>query len=145
MVPGVPADLAHKGRLALAAADWKRARACFERAYVLDDSPEVLDGLSQALHFTGEYDRAIELSERAFAAFRRAGKRVEAAELARRLSFLHFLVRGNVAVANGWMAQATSALEGVQECPAHGWLALDTARGTSDSSGSRSLGSELQL
>ena len=134
MAPGGPADLAHNGRVALAAADWKRARACFERAYELDDSPEVLDGLSQALHFTGEYDRAIELSECAFAAFRRAGKRVEAAELARRLSFLHFLVRGNAAAANGWMAQATSALEGVQECPAHGWLALDTARGTSDSS-----------
>ena len=133
MVPRVPAALAHSGRVALAAADWQRARACFERAR-LDESAEALDGLSQALHFQREYDRAIELKERAFAAYRSGGKPVEAAELARWLAFLHVSVRGNMAAANGWMAQAERLLEGVPECVAHGWLVLDRAALTDDSS-----------
>ena len=120
-------DLLRAGREALAAADWEQARGCFEKAAELGESAEVLDGLSQALHFQGEYVRAIELKERAFAAYRRRGKRVEAAELARWLAFLHVSVDGNVAAANGWMARAESLLEGVQECVAHGWLTLDRA------------------
>ena len=77
-------ELLRTGREALAAADWETARSCFEKARELGDSAEVLDGLGQALHFQGEYDRAIELKERAFAAYRRVGRPVEAAELARR-------------------------------------------------------------
>ena len=44
--------------------------------------------------------RAIELKERAFAAYGAA------AELARWLAFLHGAVHGNRAAANGWMARA---------------------------------------
>ena len=127
-------DLLHAGREALAAADWQRARSRFEEARDLGESAEVLDGLSQAVHFQGEYDRAIELKERAFALYRRRGKRVEAAELARWLAFLHGAVHGNMAAANGWMARAESLLEGVEECAAHGWLTLDRAPWSRDPS-----------
>jgi DNA-binding NarL/FixJ family response regulator/tetratricopeptide (TPR) repeat protein len=120
-------DLLEAGREALAAADWERARSCFERALELDETAETLDSLSRAAHFQGEYDRAIELKERAFAAYRRRGRSVEAAELARWLAFLHGAVHGNMAAANGWMARAASLLEGVEECAAHGWLTLDRA------------------
>jgi DNA-binding CsgD family transcriptional regulator len=120
-------DFVHAGREALAAADWKRARSCFENARELDESAEVLDGLSQAVHFLGEYERAIDLKERAFAEYRRRGMPVEAAEVARGLAFLHGAVHGNMAAGNGWMARADSLLEGVEECAAHGWLALDRA------------------
>ena len=47
-------DLLRDGREALAAADWEHARGCFEKAAELGESAEVLDGLSQALHFQGE-------------------------------------------------------------------------------------------
>ncbi|HWM09331.1 MAG TPA: LuxR C-terminal-related transcriptional regulator [Solirubrobacteraceae bacterium] len=124
-------DLVHAGREALAAADWARAGECFERARDVEESAEVLAGLSEAVHFQGEYDRAIELKERAFALYRRRGSRVEAAELARWLAFLHGAVHGNMAAANGWMARAASLLEDVEECAAHGWLALDRAPWTS--------------
>jgi DNA-binding CsgD family transcriptional regulator len=127
-------DLLRDGREALAAADWERARCCFEKAAELGESAEVLDGLSQAMHFQGEFLRAIELKERAFAAYRRRGKRVEAAEVARWLAFLHASVDGNVAAANGWMARAESLLEGMQECVAHGWLTLDRAPWSRDAS-----------
>lgn len=120
-------DLLRAGQRALAAGDWAGARASFERAAESGESAEVLDGLSQAVRFQGDHARAIELKERAFALYRRAGKRVEAAELARWLAFLHGAVHGNAAAANGWMARAESLLEDVEECAAHGWLTLDRA------------------
>ena len=120
-------DLLRSGREALAAADWERARSFFERAREHEETPEVLDGLSEVAHFEGEYDRAIELKERAFAAYRRAGKRVEAADIARWLAFLHGTFHGNFSVASGWMGRAESLLQGVEECAAHGWLILDRA------------------
>jgi len=127
MGPQAAAELLRAGRQALAAADWATARSCFEKALELGESAELLDGLGQALHFQGEYDRAIELKERAFAAYRHLGRHAEAAELARWVGFLHVTVHGNMAAANGWMARAASVLEGVEECAAHGWLILDRA------------------
>jgi DNA-binding CsgD family transcriptional regulator len=125
-------DLLRRGREALAAADWERARACFDDATASSESAEALDGLAQALHFLGDYDRAIELSERAFAAYRRRGVRGDASRLARWLAFMHGAVRGNAAVANGWMARAESLLEGAEESVEHGRLALDRAPFSSD-------------
>jgi DNA-binding CsgD family transcriptional regulator len=93
---------------------------------------EELAGLGETLQFAGEHERAIEVKERAFAAFERRGEKAAAAELARWLAFLHLSVRGNVAAANGWMARAEGLLEGVPECAAHGWLMLDRAPWTSD-------------
>jgi DNA-binding NarL/FixJ family response regulator len=112
---------------ALRAADWQRARACFERALAEAETAEALDGLSQATHFLREYDTAIELKERAFAAYRQDGNAVKAADTARWLGFLHGTFHGNFAVAGGWIGRAESMLEGVEECAAHGWLALDHA------------------
>jgi DNA-binding CsgD family transcriptional regulator len=94
----------------------------------------VLDGLSQAALFQGRYAQAIELKERAFAAYRRRDRRAEAAELARWLAFIHGTVHGNMAAASGWMARAETLLDGVDECAAHGWLTLDRAPFTRDTS-----------
>jgi DNA-binding CsgD family transcriptional regulator len=134
MEPAGADDLLRSGREALAAADWDRARSCFERAREDEETPEVLDGLSELAHFEGEYDRAIDLKERAFAAYRRSGKRVEAADTARWLAFLHGTFHGNFSVASGWMGRAESVLEPVGECAAHGWLILDRAPFSRDSS-----------
>ena len=127
-------ELLRLGHEALATADWKRARALFEQAAELGETAEILAGLGEALQFGGEHARAIELKERAFAEYERRGLRAEAAELARWLAFLHVSVHGNVAAANGWMARAESALEGVEESAAHGWLILDRAPWSSDPS-----------
>ena len=100
----------------------------------MDESAEALDGLSQAAHFQGRYADAIGLNERAFAAYRRRGDPLAAAELARRTAFLHGTVHGNMAAASGWMARAERMLAEVDECAAHGWLTLDRAPFTRDSS-----------
>ncbi len=125
-------DLMPRGWEALAQADWDEARSCFEQALELDESAEALDGLSRALHFQGEYARAIELTERAFAAYRQLDKRVEASDRARWLAFLHGAINANMAVASGWMARAETLLADADECAGHGWLALDRAPFTDD-------------
>jgi DNA-binding NarL/FixJ family response regulator len=117
----------HEGWDALAAADWQAARGVFEQALAESETAEALDGLSQALHFQGEYDAATEVKERAFAAYRREGRPADAADTARWLAFLHGTYHGNYAVAGGWMGRAKSLLEDVDECAAHGWLILDGA------------------
>jgi DNA-binding NarL/FixJ family response regulator len=132
-MPTEAADpLLSDGWKALAAADWQTARDCFGQVVAKSEAAEALDGLSQALHFQGDYDRAIELKERAFAAYRGAGQPVEASNTARWLGFLHATYAGNFAVAGGWMARAESLLEGVEECAAHGWMILDRAPFTRD-------------
>jgi DNA-binding NarL/FixJ family response regulator len=117
----------HDGWDALAAADWPAARAVFEGALAEGETGEALDGLSQALHFQREYDAAINLKERAFAAYRSEGRPADAADTARWLAFLHGTFHGNYAVASGWMGRAQSLLEDVDECASHGWLVLDGA------------------
>ena len=110
-----------------------RARVLRAGAASCGQTAEVLDGLSQAAHFQGEYAEAIELKERAFAAYRRDGRRAEAAELARWLAFLHGAVHGNMAAASGWMACAPSACSRASRSRSeHGWLALDRAPWTDD-------------
>jgi DNA-binding CsgD family transcriptional regulator len=119
--------LVRDGWKALAEADWDAARSCFERAIEFGEDAETLDGLGRALHFQREYSRAIELTERAFAAYRQAGRAIDAADRARWLAFLHGAINGNMAVANGWMERAASLLEDAEECAGHGWLVLDRA------------------
>jgi tetratricopeptide (TPR) repeat protein len=132
MTPGTGRDLIRRGWEALSEADWDGARSSFEQAYELSESAEVLDGLSRALHFQGEYARAIELTERAFTAYRQQERPVEAADRARWLAFLHGTINSNMAVASGWMARAESLLGETEECAGHGWLVLDRASFTDD-------------
>ena len=129
-----PDELVRLGHEALATADWERARAFYEQALEHGETAEMLAGLGEALHFGGELAPAIAVKERAFAEYERCGLRVEAAEVARWLAFLHVSVHGNAAAANGWMARAESALEGIEESAAHGWLVLDRAPWSPDSS-----------
>jgi DNA-binding CsgD family transcriptional regulator/putative sterol carrier protein len=127
-VPTTDADaLLRQGWEGLRAADWETARSRFEQALEQAESAEALDGLSQAVHFLRDYDRATELKERAFAAYQREGEAVKAADTARWLAFLHGTYAGNYAAASGWMGRAGSMLETVPECAGHGWLVLDTA------------------
>lgn len=132
MSSGQRDDLLRAGAEALRAGDWERARAAYAAAGERGMTAEVLDGLSRAAHFAGEYADAIALKERAFAEYRRSGDAPAAAEVARWLAFLQGMVRGNMAVARGWMARAERLLEGLERTAAHGWITLDRAPFTSD-------------
>jgi DNA-binding NarL/FixJ family response regulator len=128
------AHLLRAGQDALRHADWEAARRCFSDACQLEESAEALDGLGRALHFQGQYAQAIDYTERAFAAYREIGDSVAAADRARWLAFLHGAVNSNMAAASGWMARAESLLADAEECAGHGWLALDRAPFTDESS-----------
>src|ERR671916_190605 len=106
MGAATPDDPLVRGREALAAGDWGSARSCFERGRERGAKAGVLHGPRRAAHFQGEQVAAIELKERAFAAFLQEDKVPEAAEAARWLAFLHGAVHGNLAAANGWMTRA---------------------------------------
>ncbi len=127
MEAGVAELLIRDGWKSLAEANWDTARSCFERAGECGETAESLDGLGRALHFQREYSRAIEVTERAFAAYRQEGRTMDAADRARWLAFLHGAINGNMAVASGWMERAASLLEDSEECAGHGWLVLDRA------------------
>jgi DNA-binding CsgD family transcriptional regulator len=128
----VASGLVRRGRDALAAADWALARSYFEEAIERHETADALDGLGHAAHFEGAHAEAIEFKERAFAAYRREGRRAQAAEQSRWLAFLYGAVHGNAAAANGWMVWAERLLAGVEESVEHGRLALDRAPWTDD-------------
>ena len=111
--------LPREGWEALAAADWPTARRWFEQARAQAETAEVLDGLSQAAHFEGEYDSAIELKERAFAAYRREGRPADAANTARWLAFLHGTFHGNF---------GRERMDGARRAPARGSGGVRRAR-----------------
>jgi len=82
-----------------------------------------LERFADAAWWTGKLDQAIELRERAYAAFSAAGDKLGAARLALTLWFDH-LNRGAFAVSRGWFANAERMLEGLPEAAEHGRLAL---------------------
>ena len=69
-------------KAALRTCSWADARAAFERAAKTEAGPEALEGLAQAAFFLDEPDVAIDAHERAYAAYRGAGRAVDAARAA---------------------------------------------------------------
>src|SRR5215212_6243115 len=117
-------DLLRGGERAIAAADWETARACFERALEEGDSPDALTGLSKVAMIEREYERAIELRERAFDSYKAAGQLAGASDGAIWLTFMYATYHGNFSAALGWKQRAERVLDGTEETAAHGWLAL---------------------
>src|SRR5215216_655999 len=117
-------DLLREGDRAIAGADWKTARACLERALEEGDSPDALSGLSKVAMIEREYERAIELRERAFDSYKAGGRLAGASDSASWLAFMYATYHGNFSAALGWKERAESVLDGTEESAAHGWLAL---------------------
>jgi DNA-binding NarL/FixJ family response regulator len=124
--------LLRDGDEAIAAADWDTARAVLERALEQEESADALAGLSKVATIEREYERAIELEQRAFALYTHAGRCAEASDCALRLMFMYASYRGNLSAALGWKERAASVLEGLEESVSHGWLTLLDARFSRD-------------
>lgn len=110
------------GRAALRDCDWATAESCFEEARRSHESPDVLDGLGQALYWQHRYAEALPLRERAYALYREQGEHRAAALVAVRLAQLHGLIHGSAAAVNGWIGHAQRMLERCADCPERGWL-----------------------
>src|SRR5215216_2462543 len=90
-------ELLRGGERAIAAADWETARACLERTLEEGDSPDALTGLSKVAMIEREYERAIELRERAFDLYKAAGQLALASDSAIWLTFMYAAYHGTSA------------------------------------------------
>ena len=113
-----------EGYEALASGNWEAARAAFDAALKDEESPEALDGLGRALWWLRESEEAVVHRERAYSGFRRERQLARAARIALWLSREYWLVWGNEAAANGWLARAERLLTDVAPGAERGWLDL---------------------
>lgn len=115
-------DALEAGRAAADRHAWQEAYQLLKPAgpsLAADD----LERLAEAAYWTGRLDEAIELRERAYAAYAAAGDREHAALLALSISQDYFM-KAALAVSSGWFAKAERLLQGEAESPAHGYLAF---------------------
>src|SRR5919109_1184165 len=103
------------------------ARRLFSEALERSETPEALEGLGMAAFFLNEAELALDVRERAYAGYREAGRAVDAARVATALAWDYRAVRGERAVADGWLARARRLLEDSGPTREQGWLALREA------------------
>lgn len=123
----MPDDAAHylaTGQAALANAQWAAAKAAFESALALDDTPEAHDGLGLALWWLNEVSAAHEHRAAAYTAYKRRGDNRRAALLAVWLAREQVFLHSNASAMNGWFARAERLLSTQPDGPEQAWLAL---------------------
>ncbi len=107
-------------------ADWPAAAYCFREA-AGDGLPEALEGLGLA-SFIMRSEATFEAYEKVFDAYQRAGDSLGACRAAMMLGGYWFIMRGQFALANGWLQRARSLLDGLSESREHGWVCLYEAQ-----------------
>jgi LuxR family maltose regulon positive regulatory protein len=112
------------GREALARGAWEEARRAFEAALVQEETAEALEGLGAAAWWLDDARLTFEAREHAYRLYSERGDRCAAARVATAIAWDYEAFRGELAVAQGWLARARRQLEGLEVTPEHGWLAL---------------------
>jgi DNA-binding CsgD family transcriptional regulator len=79
-----------------------------------------------------DFAQAIAEWEQAYAAYRAEGNLVGAVRMARTVACMHGTIRGDFAVASGWMARAKTLLSGTPGTAESGWIALNEGMFTGD-------------
>ncbi len=98
-----------------------------------DEEPGLLEERADHSAEAGDYATAVALRERAFARWRARGDLRRAAYLAAyQISFDHFALFGNEAVAQGWLERGVHLADEAGECAEAGWVALSRALHTAD-------------
>jgi ATP/maltotriose-dependent transcriptional regulator MalT len=117
------------GLRALAAADWQRACELL-RAALGEHShqPEGWEALAEAAWWVPDEPTFFEARERAYQLYRQRGDKADAARMAAWLAMDSFEMRGQPAVANGWMQKAQRLIAGHKATPANAWVTLLNAR-----------------
>jgi DNA-binding CsgD family transcriptional regulator len=112
------------GWVALRAGDAAAARAVFEPAHAQAPSGATLEGLARTCYLEFDFRRAIDMWERAYAAYREAGDHAGAVRVARTLGGMYGTILGDGAVSAGWVSRAQTLLEGAPDPGEAGWVAL---------------------
>ena len=106
------------------------ARRLFEEAVTRDGTAEAHEGLSWAALAQDDGAATIAARRAAFRLYCAAEQPIAAARMAMWLAKDHDDFRGEVAVANGWLARARRLLDGQPMAPEHGWLPILECWGT---------------
>jgi DNA-binding CsgD family transcriptional regulator len=101
---------------------WDDARAAFEAALQVCESPEALEGLGTAAWWLDLADLVFDSRERAYRLYLAREDRIAAARIAVWLAWDSWAFRGENVVANGWLQRARRHLEGHPVCPERAWL-----------------------
>jgi ATP/maltotriose-dependent transcriptional regulator MalT len=114
---------------ALAGADWQRAQALFREATNKEpSSPEAWDGLARAAYWVPDDEAILQGRERAYHLYRERGYKLKAAEMAAWLAVDFLELRGQAALANGWMLRANRLIEKHRETPEGVWVGIMNVR-----------------
>jgi DNA-binding CsgD family transcriptional regulator len=99
----------------------------------MPESGQELERRAEALYLERDYAAAAAHYERAYAAYRKSGDRMEAGRAARSAAWITGNVLGDWAVLNGWFARALTVLEGAgDEGPERGWVLIIRSISESD-------------
>lgn len=118
------AERAHAGWMELSVGRWQPARELFESALAAFETAVGWEGLSWAAWWLDDADVVFEARERAYGLYRRDGDTANAARMAAWLAADELDFHAAEAVAAGWLARARRLLDGLEDAPAHGWLAF---------------------
>ena len=98
------------GRAALLRGAWREARARFQEAVAVEESPAAFEGLGIAARYLWESEAAASAHERGYRVARARDAEVAAARLAAQLAIDAYGV-GRISEANGWTERALMLTE----------------------------------
>ncbi|MGB7860558.1 MAG: hypothetical protein WBM90_08685, partial [Acidimicrobiia bacterium] len=111
-----------QARKAYEAHDWQGAVTALQESD-LDNAPDELLLLADALYWDGRFDESLNAFEKAFRTLVSNGRTADAGRVASLLAYLAFR-RQTYAVGAGWLAQAQQLLDGEPQTIGHAWLML---------------------
>lgn len=117
--------LLKRGQEALARGDWSAARALLTSAVdAAREHPEAWEGLGMADWWLEEYTAGIEAREEAYRLYRQKDDRRGAARMAFYLALDFADFKGDMVIAQGWLARARRMLDGLPPTPELGMVIL---------------------
>ncbi len=116
----------------LVPSEWAAAQAASEAAIAAGGGAEAYQGLATALFWQGQLDQALRAMERAFALFRRESEHGRAAWAALWLAGHYLRLKGNRAVASGWIARCERLVAMAEPSAETGRVILIRALATGD-------------
>jgi ATP/maltotriose-dependent transcriptional regulator MalT len=118
------AKLLASGNEALSRGAWEEARTAFAAVVGLGETAQALEGLALATLWLDDERATFRALERSYALYRQGEDRLGAARTALWLGLCSQYLRGQRAVASGWLGRAERLLEGLEPASEHALLAV---------------------
>lgn len=122
-----PTALIAHGEAALTRGDWQSAREAYSASLEIEETPEGMFGLGNALWWLGDLEGSLAHRERAYAAFLARPDPGLAFQAALLVILDYTLHIGNRAAARGWLGRARRLVERYDLEEMEGWLLLAEA------------------